>query len=164
VACLLLLLLGFESSCARLSPPRCLTCPLGLQDVQWVVGLVVVRTSWPGHPRKSKKKKKTGRKCNIRLIRCNIRLIRCVFVSKARRGCVYNCYKNYFLSKKKYIKKIYFQHIKIIKKHKTIKIKNTIKPHKQTVPRILAWNLQFCLVLKKQKLITDHDGLMTHWF
>jgi len=43
---------GFESSCARLSPPRCLTCPLGLQGVQWAVGLVVVRASWPGHPRK----------------------------------------------------------------------------------------------------------------
>jgi hypothetical protein len=49
---------GFESSCARLSSPRCLTCPLGLQGVQWAVGLVVVRASWPGHPRKSKKKKK----------------------------------------------------------------------------------------------------------
>ena len=48
---------GFESSCARLSSPRCLTCPLGLQGVQWAVGLVVVRASWPGHPRKSKKKK-----------------------------------------------------------------------------------------------------------
>ena len=43
---------GFESSCARLSPPRCLTCPLSLQGVQWAVGLVVVRTSWLGHPRK----------------------------------------------------------------------------------------------------------------
>jgi hypothetical protein len=50
---------GFESSCARLSPSRCLTCPLGLQGVQWAVGLVVVRASWPGHPRKSKKKKRT---------------------------------------------------------------------------------------------------------
>jgi len=49
---------GFESSCARLSSPRCLTCPLGLQGVQWAVGLVVVRASWPGHPRKLKKKKK----------------------------------------------------------------------------------------------------------
>jgi hypothetical protein len=29
---------------------------LGLQGVQWAVGLVVVRASWPGHPRKSKKK------------------------------------------------------------------------------------------------------------
>jgi hypothetical protein len=47
---------GFESSCARLSPPRCLTYPLGLQGVQWAVRLVVVRASWPGHPRKSKKK------------------------------------------------------------------------------------------------------------
>jgi hypothetical protein len=49
---------GFESSCARLSFPRCLTCPLGLQGVQWAVELVVVRASWSGHPRKSKKKKK----------------------------------------------------------------------------------------------------------
>jgi hypothetical protein len=30
--------------------------PLGLQGVQWAVGLVVVHASWPGHPRKSKKK------------------------------------------------------------------------------------------------------------
>jgi hypothetical protein len=51
----------FESSCARLLPPRCLTCPLGLQGVQWAVGLVVVRANWPGHPRKSKKKKKDMR-------------------------------------------------------------------------------------------------------
>jgi hypothetical protein len=49
---------GFEPSCARLSPPRCLTYPLGLQDVQWAVRLVVVRASWPGHPRKKKKIKK----------------------------------------------------------------------------------------------------------
>ena len=48
---------GFEFLCARLSPPRCLTCPLDLQGVQWAVGLVVVRASWPEHPRKSKKKK-----------------------------------------------------------------------------------------------------------
>ena len=43
---------GFEPSCARLSPPRCLTCPLGLQGVQCAVRLVVVRASWPEHPRK----------------------------------------------------------------------------------------------------------------
>ena len=47
---------GFESQCARLSPPRCLTCLLGLQGVQWVRGLVVVRVSWPGHPGLPKKK------------------------------------------------------------------------------------------------------------
>ena len=47
---------GFELLCARLSLPRGLTCSLGLQDVQWTVRLVVVRTSWLGHPRKSKKK------------------------------------------------------------------------------------------------------------
>jgi hypothetical protein len=49
---------GFESSCARLSLSRYLTCLLGLQGVQWAVGLVVVRASWPEHPCKSKKKKK----------------------------------------------------------------------------------------------------------
>jgi hypothetical protein len=47
---------GFEPSHVRLSPPRCLTCLLGLQDVQWVRGLVMVRVSWPGHPGLSKKK------------------------------------------------------------------------------------------------------------
>jgi len=46
---------GFER--ARLSSPRCLTCLLGLQGVQWVRGLVVVRVSWPGHPGLPKKKK-----------------------------------------------------------------------------------------------------------
>jgi len=60
---------GFESSCARLSPPRCLPCPLGLQGVQWAVGLVVVRASWPGHPRKSKKRKPHG------LVIDNLRLL-----------------------------------------------------------------------------------------
>ena len=49
---------GFEPQRARLSPPRCLTCLLGLQGVQWVRGLVVVRVSWPGHPGLQKKKKK----------------------------------------------------------------------------------------------------------
>ena len=49
--------LGFEPQRARLSPPRCLTCLLGLQGVQWVRGLVVVRVSWPGHPGLPKKKK-----------------------------------------------------------------------------------------------------------
>ena len=37
--------LGFKPYCIRLSPLRCLTCSLGLQDVQWAVGLVVVRAS-----------------------------------------------------------------------------------------------------------------------
>jgi hypothetical protein len=46
----------FEFLCAHLSFPRCLTYPLGLQGVQWALRLVVVRASWPGHPRKSKKK------------------------------------------------------------------------------------------------------------
>ena len=49
---------GFEPLCARLSPPRCLTYPLVLQDVQWAVRLVVVRANWPGHPLKKKKKDK----------------------------------------------------------------------------------------------------------
>jgi len=49
---------GFESQRARLSPPRCLTCLLGLQGVQWIRGLVVMGVSWSGHPRLKKKKKK----------------------------------------------------------------------------------------------------------
>jgi len=48
---------GFESWHARLSPPGCFTCLLGLQGVQWIQGLVVVRVSWPGHPGLQKKKK-----------------------------------------------------------------------------------------------------------
>jgi len=48
---------GFEPQRIRLSPPRCLTCLLGLQGVQWVRRLVVVRVSWPGHPGLPKKKK-----------------------------------------------------------------------------------------------------------
>jgi len=51
---------GFEPLCARLSSSRCLTCSLGLQDVQWAVRLVVVRASWPEHPRKSKIKIKNN--------------------------------------------------------------------------------------------------------
>jgi len=47
---------GFESQCTCLSLPRCLTCLLGLQGIQWVRGLVVVRVSWPGHPGLPKKK------------------------------------------------------------------------------------------------------------
>jgi len=43
---------GFESLFACLSSPRCFTCLLGLQGVQLIVGLVVVRASWPGHSRK----------------------------------------------------------------------------------------------------------------
>ena len=43
---------GFKPPCACLSPPRCLTCSLGLQDVQWAVKLVVVSASWSGQPRK----------------------------------------------------------------------------------------------------------------
>ena len=43
---------GFKPHCERLSPPRCLTCSLGLQDVQWAVKLVVVSASWSGQPRK----------------------------------------------------------------------------------------------------------------
>jgi hypothetical protein len=47
---------GFKSHCARLSPLRCFTCSLGLQDVQWAVRLVVMHANWPGHPCKYKKK------------------------------------------------------------------------------------------------------------
>jgi len=42
----------------RLSSPRCLTCLLGLQGVQWVRELVVVCVSWPGHPGLKKNEKK----------------------------------------------------------------------------------------------------------
>jgi len=48
---------GFEPHCARLSPPRCLTCLLSLQDVQWAVRLVVVRASWPDIYVNKKKKR-----------------------------------------------------------------------------------------------------------
>ena len=48
---------GFEPQHARLSPPWCLTCLLGLQGVQWVRGLVVARVSWSGHPGLPKKKR-----------------------------------------------------------------------------------------------------------
>jgi hypothetical protein len=77
-------------------------------------------------------------------------------VSKARRGCVYNCYKNYFLSKKKYIKKIYFQHIKIIKKHKTIKIKN--KKHHQTTQTNSSENssVESAILLGPEKTKTNN--------
>jgi len=47
---------GFEPSCVYLLSSRCLTCLLGLQDVQWVRGLVMVRVSWPGHSGLLKKK------------------------------------------------------------------------------------------------------------
>jgi len=46
----------FKPQRARLSPPQCLTCLLGLQGVQWVRELVVARVSWPEHPGLSKKK------------------------------------------------------------------------------------------------------------
>jgi hypothetical protein len=51
----LFFLFGFEPPCTHLSSPRCLICSLSLRDVQWTVGLVVVRISWPGHLRKLKK-------------------------------------------------------------------------------------------------------------
>jgi len=48
---------GVEPQRARLSPPQCLTCLLGLQGVQWVRELVVVRVSWSGHPGLPKNKR-----------------------------------------------------------------------------------------------------------
>jgi hypothetical protein len=54
----LLLSSGFEPQRACLSLPRCLTCLLGLQGIQWVRGLVVVRVSCPKHPGLLKKKQK----------------------------------------------------------------------------------------------------------
>jgi hypothetical protein len=38
---------------------------LGLQGIQWAVGLVVVRASWPGHPRKKKKPYHFKKNCEI---------------------------------------------------------------------------------------------------
>jgi hypothetical protein len=64
---------GFESQCACLSPPWYLTCLLGLQGVQWIRGLVVVRVSWPRHhglPKKKKKKRKKGHWGLIKSVRC----------------------------------------------------------------------------------------------
>jgi hypothetical protein len=46
----------FKPQRARLSPPWCLTYLLGLQGVQWIRELVVMRVSWPGHPGLSKEK------------------------------------------------------------------------------------------------------------
>ena len=45
----------FESQRARLSPPWCLTCLLGLQGVQWIRGLVVVQRKLARHPGLPKK-------------------------------------------------------------------------------------------------------------
>jgi hypothetical protein len=59
---------GFEFSCARLSLSRCLTWLLSLQNVQWAVGLVMVRASWPEHPHRKKKKKKKG--CESGILKC----------------------------------------------------------------------------------------------
>jgi hypothetical protein len=64
--------LEFESQRAHLSPPRCLTCLLGLQGVQWIRGLIVVRVSWPGYPGLPKKKKK----CNVPLLLTDAREIK----------------------------------------------------------------------------------------
>jgi hypothetical protein len=48
--------LEFEPQHTCLSPSQCLACLLGLQGIQLVRGLVVVRVSWPGHPGLPKKK------------------------------------------------------------------------------------------------------------
>jgi len=41
---------GFDPLCARLSPPRCLTCSWACRVSSGPWGIVVVRASWPGHP------------------------------------------------------------------------------------------------------------------
>jgi hypothetical protein len=41
---------GFDSLCARLSSPRCLTCFWACRMSSGPWGIVVVRVSWPGHP------------------------------------------------------------------------------------------------------------------
>jgi len=48
--------LGFKPQRAHLLPPRCFTCLLGLQGVQWVWKLVVVHVSWSEYPDYEKKK------------------------------------------------------------------------------------------------------------
>jgi len=54
----------FDPLCVCLSPPRCLTCPLDLWDIQWVQRLVVVRVNWSGYTLrvigKKRKEKKHG--------------------------------------------------------------------------------------------------------
>jgi len=54
---------GSNPLCARLSPPRCLTCSWACRVSSGPWELVVVRASWPGHPTliKKKKKKKMGK-------------------------------------------------------------------------------------------------------
>jgi len=43
---------GFDPLYARLSPPRCLTSSWACRMSSGPWGIVVVRVSWPGHPRK----------------------------------------------------------------------------------------------------------------
>jgi hypothetical protein len=52
---------GFDPLCARLSPPRCLTCSWACRMSSGPWGIVVVRVSWPGHPTWIKKKKEFWR-------------------------------------------------------------------------------------------------------
>jgi hypothetical protein len=47
----------FDPLCARLSPPRCLTCSWACRMSSGPWRIVVVRVSWPGHPTWIKKKK-----------------------------------------------------------------------------------------------------------
>jgi hypothetical protein len=56
----------FEPQRVCLSPPRCLTCLLRLQGVQWIQGLVMVCVSWSGHPELKKKKKEP--KCKSHMV------------------------------------------------------------------------------------------------
>jgi len=48
----------FDSLCVRLSPPRCFTCSLGLQGVQWAVGNSRDARKLARTPHANKKKKK----------------------------------------------------------------------------------------------------------
>jgi hypothetical protein len=48
---------GFKPQRACLLPPQCFIYLLGLQGVQWVQELIVVRASWHGHLELYKKKK-----------------------------------------------------------------------------------------------------------
>jgi hypothetical protein len=48
---------GFEYEYARLLLLLCFIYLLGLQSVQWIRELIVVRVNWPEHPGLPKKKK-----------------------------------------------------------------------------------------------------------
>ena len=67
----------FDFLCARLSPPWCLTCSLGLQDVQWAVRNSRGARKLAQTPHANKKKKKdlfVTQLNNFNIYSCNIEL------------------------------------------------------------------------------------------